>query len=141
MTDRDRLIKLCQKAQNEWLQKEYCHETNKKLEKYVADYLLANGVIVPPCKVGDRLYAISDTRIIECTCCDMHLDNEINLCATFKCDYECEGCPFNTWVQDYTGEYSCRGEYGDWYFTEADFGKTVFLTKEEAEEKLKEREG
>ena len=33
----------------------------------VADYLLENGVIVPPCKVGDTLYVISqmkDKRIL-----------------------------------------------------------------------------
>lgn len=23
----------------------------------IADYLLANGIIVPPCKVGDKVYA------------------------------------------------------------------------------------
>ena len=53
-TDRERLIEITKKAQNDWLEKEYDNATNKKLEEYVADYLLANGVIVPPCKVGTR---------------------------------------------------------------------------------------
>ena len=26
--------------------------------EYVADYLIANGVIVPPCKVGDTVYVL-----------------------------------------------------------------------------------
>lgn len=40
-TDRDRLIELLLKAKVTW---NTCG---------VADYLLANGVIVPPCNVGD----------------------------------------------------------------------------------------
>ena len=28
------------------------------IEDYVAEYLAANGVIVPPCKVGDKVYRI-----------------------------------------------------------------------------------
>lgn len=56
MTDRDRLIELMK-----WFAIE-CHKPNcKRNEKdcrihafeQFADYLLANGVIVPPCKVGD----------------------------------------------------------------------------------------
>ena len=35
--------------------------------------------------------------------------------------------------------YKCGMTY--WHFVESDFGKTVFFTKEEAEEKLKESEG
>lgn len=55
---RDRLMELLKKGQTEWLEKEYNHETDKELAEYVADYLLAEGVIVPPCKVGDTIYCI-----------------------------------------------------------------------------------
>ena len=55
-----------------------------------------------------------------------------------NCDYDCKGCPFNSWGQDYSGEHSCQGEYGVYSFAFEDFGKTVFLNKEEAEKKLKE---
>lgn len=127
MTDRERLVRRL-------------HDWGTVEAEALADYLLENGVIVPPCKVWDKLYAISDTRIVECTCYDMNIGNKVTICASFKCDYDCEGCPFNNWVQEYTGEYSCKGEYGDWYFEEDDFGKTVFLTREEAEKALKERE-
>lgn len=35
-----------------------------KGDEYLADYLLANGVIVPPCKVGDMVYRIADDGTI-----------------------------------------------------------------------------
>ena len=54
--DRDRLIELIQK----WYE-------NLEMFPYLADHLLANGVIVPPCKVGDDIYWIdSDTNEIKC---------------------------------------------------------------------------
>lgn len=31
----------------------------------IADYLLANGVIVPPCKVGDTVYKIENGEVVE----------------------------------------------------------------------------
>ena len=31
------------------------------IEDYVAEYLAANGVIVPPCKVGDKVYYVHET--------------------------------------------------------------------------------
>ena len=33
-------------------------ECNSCVQKQLADYLIANGVIVPPCKVGDKYYMI-----------------------------------------------------------------------------------
>ena len=35
-----------------------CHKSRPKAET-IADYLIQNGVIVPPCKVGDVVYAKS----------------------------------------------------------------------------------
>lgn len=134
MADRERLIELLDKTFDEQFGQRMILTA-----EHTADYLLENGVIVPPCKVGDELYAISDTRIIECTCYDMNIGNKVMICASFKCDYDCEGCPFNNWGQEYSGEYSCSGEYGDCFFEEDDFGKTVFLTREEAEKALSER--
>ena len=48
MTERERLIELLL----EWGNK----ENDGVRAKSIADYLLANGVIVPPCKVGDKIY-------------------------------------------------------------------------------------
>lgn len=47
---RDRLIGLIKKMPKEMWQME------------LADYLLANGVIVPPCKVGDEVWAIRNYK-------------------------------------------------------------------------------
>jgi hypothetical protein len=51
----------------------------------------------------------------------------------FDCDYCCEDCHFNGWAKDYSGEWTCYGEYGDGRIPFSEFGKTVFLTHKEAE--------
>ena len=38
-------------------------EWNSAKVKELADYLIANGVIVPPCKVGDTIYQTDGVRI------------------------------------------------------------------------------
>ena len=131
---RDRLIELLNDSFAEQYEKRYLLTA-----QHTADHLIAAGVIVPPCKVGDKLYAISENRIKECTCYEFMMHTELTICAEFNCDYDCKGCPFSHWAQDYSGEYSCHGEYGEHFFSLGDFGKTVFLTREEAEKALAER--
>ena len=53
MTERDRLIKLLYKGND--IVKRNGFEFNAMV---IADHLLANGVIVPPCKVGDACYPL-----------------------------------------------------------------------------------
>ena len=75
----------------------------------LADHLLANGVIVPPCKVGDTLYYIpfgSTVTKWEIRSIEIMQDDIV-----FHC--------------------------GRTFFLKYDIGKTVFLTKEEAEKALK----
>ena len=76
------------------------------------------GVIVPPCKVGDRVYSIfvGDTKIVR-----NFIDPNGDKITQIKINHK--GCHFKCW-------------WG--YFHISDIGKTVFLTKEEAEAKLKE---
>ena len=50
MTERERLIELIQKSVN---------GCARNWAETIADYLLENGVIVPPCKVGTHLYRIT----------------------------------------------------------------------------------
>lgn len=53
MTDREKLIEL--------LDKTYAEQYDKRrllTAEHTADYLLKNGVIIPPCKVGDTVYLI-----------------------------------------------------------------------------------
>lgn len=73
--------------------------------KMIAGYLLDNGVIVLPCKVGDTVWKIATQR-------DNYDDHEykIVMSSSFRLD-----------------------------FLPA-MGKTIFLTKEEAEARLKELE-
>ena len=89
-----------------------------------ADYLIENGVICPPCKVGAEIFGLFDNddeqrkEIYEGKVLCFSLDENNLLWAKMK---QKNGLTY-------------------WH-TIDDFGKTVFLTKEEAEEKLKEREG
>ncbi len=53
MTERERLIELLEE-ENAFSRYMTADERREKL----ADYLLANGVIVPPCKVGDTMYKV-----------------------------------------------------------------------------------
>ena len=100
---RDRLIELLE-------------EGHKKHLYYdqIADYLLKNGVIVPPCKVGQTVYKISYRKgsnvkyVEETTICRIAIDNE------------------GIWLF-----CSCNP------IVKCKFGKLVFLTKEEAEQVLK----
>ena len=74
----------------------------------LADYLLANGVIVPPCKVGDTVYETDGVRIYESTIDEVtyYTNNVI---------YYTSGVAFD----------------------ETAIGHSVFLTREEAERALK----
>ena len=99
-------------------------------------------LVVLPCKVGDTVYVLGERRVVECFISEIYLGDQrgIELLVSFTCDSDCNGCPFSDWSQDYSGEYSCGGEYGEASITEMDFGKTVFLTREEADAALKMRE-
>lgn len=110
MTDRDRLIELL----GDYLYSEQ-----------IADHLLANGVIVPPCKVGDIVYAkYSGT-------------NEIEYYVVDKVAH----------IGSNYFEFEAHLENEDGYtvdiieFVATEIGKTVFLTEEEADKKLEERNG
>ena len=84
----------------------------------IADYLLENGVVVPPCKVGDKVYHIKEKTIFVMPV-KWFETNNYGWCAC--CVYP----PMATFT-----------------FKFEDFGKTVFLTREEAERALrKEDEG
>lgn len=103
---RDRLIELI-------------HDSDLSLDSVrLADHLLANGVIVPPCKVGQTVYVPDKKSVQEYTvhaveCDEKHL--------TIKC---------HSWLAEREGLLHKHTAY----FNLNDFGKTVFLTKEEAEE-------
>lgn len=82
----------------------------------VADYLLDNGVIVPPCKIGDTVYRITF--------------------AYGKWEIRARECIKLSWFKKHDGEIY-------WVICSSKddiLGDSVFLTEEEAREAIKERE-
>lgn len=106
MTDRDRLIEIL----NNW-----GTENNDGIcAESVADYLIENGVILPPCKVGNVVY-----------CLIQGFENPLK--ATIKrIVIQADGVIISCSVLGYFGQS----------YMATDFGKTIFLTKEEAERAL-----
>ena len=121
MTDIERLIELVDKAKEE-----YANDITDHTETdYIVECLLNNDVIVPPCKVGDTVYMITpngNIRNLTILNIDIKIEKKEVEMTCFAV-YEFENKPCYLQIPSFK------------------FGKTVFLTKEEAEEKLKEREG
>lgn len=115
MTQREKLIELLIEANDIVLRNGFRFNAN-----VMADHLLANGVIVPPCKVGDTVYELQPER---------HRAQAYTV-TTIKYNGHYWWC---TWVlKDDEGVYgNVEG------FSEHQIGKTVFRTREEAENALK----
>ena len=118
MTDRENLTALLMAGAGDCLGKGGALNCSK-----LADYLIEHGVIVPQLNVGDTVYfydenlnALLDYRI-----------NRITLSDSFPTLYS--GVCFKEDVF-----------LSDIEFVKSDLGKTVFLSREEAEKALKERE-
>ena len=122
MTDResrDRLIEIITQKQNWGQTYEKSIYTRNVSNTKLADHLIAEGVIVPPCKVGGIVYEIQPIRgIVQ--------------------EYEITTIKYNghywwfTWILK-----DRKGIYGNVEgFSSHQIGKTVFLTKEDAEAKL-----
>lgn len=93
----------------------------------IADYLLSNGVIVPPCKMGDTVYVLTSDSItgFEKSRVKRMLLKNLQDGTTIKIIIPCVCDDWGGAVREFYPE---------------DFGKTVFFTEEEAEQALKERE-
>lgn len=96
--------------------------------EYIADYLLANGVIVPPCKVGNTVY-----RVIRLVNGEAFVKEGIVLEVSSTYENGIGKTRFYFWA---CGDEWDSRHYSLWCDL-TDFGKTVFLTKEEAEAALK----
>lgn len=100
MTDRDRLIELI-------------HDSDYSLDSVrLADHLIANGVIVLPCKVGDTIYQIDGVSIYASTI------HEITYTSS-KVIFVTENIVFD----------------------EQAINNSIFLTREEAEKALERSKG
>ena len=113
MNQRDRLKELIQHVQY-----------MGGLEERLADYLLENGVIVPPCKVENIVYALWDVPTVQRQIIYCSEIVEIRICKR-NCR---QTVVFLVEPIEYIGR---RREY-----RLEDFGKTLFFTREEAEKAL-----
>ena len=119
MTERDRLIELLKKAPYGANAITLSDKHKDSILGEIADYLLENGVIVPPVKVETTVYYTDSYR---------HLIKPLEIIG-FEVDYTKRIC-----------KYYCRGgDYTPAWFKPAEIGKIVFLTREEAEKALAER--
>lgn len=123
---RDRLIQLITNSEIDFL----CSPNKTHFPTFLADHLIENGVIVPPCKVGDKVYVIMGTSCEDIdgvyTTCEFYNLKSENLCTLPK-----GKCPYRYRIAEcYVTEMNLLRFTAEW-------GKTVFLTKEDAEQKLK----
>lgn len=138
---RDTLIELLIKGNNQPCGNGYpwednyctgCEYENKKDCRVLqlADYLLENGVIVPPCKIGDKVYHIRQATCENIdgsyTICEFYRHSGDNLCAL----------PKGKCTNQYRISECCVSRDNLLIVTEK-WGKTVFPTKVEAEQVLK----
>ena len=114
MTDKERLTNIIHNAQNKYL------NLLKFESSILADYLLANGIIVPPCKVGDTVYTSYDHLSHKQT-------NEMLKCKVVFIGFGEDGNHINI-VDNYGHLHSMNFEI---------FDKTVFLNREEAAKELR----
>jgi hypothetical protein len=128
---RDRLVELISKAREQCTSTScfQCEYQDKEMPKdcvprLIADHLIANGVIVSPCTVGDtvwylnRYHSISMRKdaVYEAKVVRVYVEKENTLCLSIQ----------------------IKNEWGTTEFPHiTEIGKTVFFTKEEAEQALK----
>ena len=119
--ERERLMKLLKTPHKADCLRQMGYDIGKYeedcVEAMTADLLLANGVLVPPLKIGDTVYSIKDS-------------------ALFIHSIEVTDVQFNKYGYDFigmtkNGTYKC--------FEEDDIGEAYFFTLEEAEKALEER--
>lgn len=114
MTDRERLIELLKQANTLYLDYLESIDQNGLIDtegraKYIADHLIANGVIVSPVKVGTKVWLLKKDRVPD---------------DDYRMSFHDE------WV-------ICEVNFQLSMINQ--IGKTVFLTREEVEKALKER--
>lgn len=115
---RDRLIELLDECRG-------IEGIGMELVKKQVDYLLENGTIILPCKVGDTVYVlthdsptgIEKSRVKRMSLIELQDGTSIRIIVP---------CVYDDWGS------------ATWEFYPEDFGKKVFLTKEQAEKALAE---
>lgn len=122
MTERERLIELLNVHQDygtKHIYGEWEQGISSMSNELIADYLLENGVIVPPCKVGQTVYVEVLNRI------------EGFVITNFEFSVTTNGLS--------CGATASNGVY-PLFFGFENVGRSVFLTKEEAEQALRKED-
>ena len=112
MTQKERLVELIHSCP---ANKVFMFDSNFDYRESLADYLLSNGVIVPPCKVGDVVYSI------------------------WKFDGKVQREKVQYFTYDSEDQWFWFGTDAPNMFTSEHIGERVFFTRKEAEQALKER--
>ena len=122
MTERERLVELISEAKDIYPTIPLVNACKPEFKYFLADELLDNGVIVPPCKVGSKVYKITRNKVKECEVVYVGISAD-------------ENCSHFNFVENYEdGKF-----YKAYSMVFEVIGKTVFLTREEAEKALAER--
>ena len=128
---RDRLIELLEQAKVKAIGT--LGSMNNGFGAWYADYLLANGVIVPPCKVGDIVYVEFNEKVVQGTVGLIRpfiSKEEI----VFKGNVICE-------IESLFYDDGRKEEHELYVVFEKPYGieRVAYLTKEEAEAELRKR--
>lgn len=134
MTERERLIEIIGDLP---FTDEYMSYNSWEWAEHFADHLLSNGVVCPPCKVGDRVYVDEKTWFYNSF---LYYENRFihskyfvvgEIVSIIKTKKQL--------LIKIRVSNSIHSRYRHKRYPVSALGKTVFLTKEEAETKLKER--
>lgn len=121
---RDRLVTKIEIASDNWWYKASRKRTVKHLSEYIADYLLDDGWIRPPCKVGQIVYIINDFDTEEPYVLPVEV---VELGQSKNGQWVALDLPLGLKISRYIS----------W----DNIGKDVFFTEDHAEQKLKEMRG
>lgn len=112
----------------------YISDVLKKLADY-EDLEEQNRLIILPCKVGDTVYVVtSPFNVFDDIEYDENMKDEVYESYVSSTTFYKSGEQYRIYAK-------ATNHFIGAYFRECDFGKTVFLTKSAAEEKLKELRG
>lgn len=131
---RERLIQLISNADEECKHSKDCKSCSgygkgsRCMNYHIADYLIDKGVVLLPCKVGDKVF-----RATQLVNGESFVQEGIVFEIASTYENEKSKTRFYFWAKG--DEWGSR-HYSLWCDL-TEFGKTVFLTREEAEAKLK----
>lgn len=114
MTDREQMYNIIVDADNEYLSNNPRAMDSERFER-IADALISAGVLMPPCKIGQTVYRVAKHRGVY------------------------QVLPREVVSMIYYLDYFGTASWNVFTTVEDRLGKTVFLTKEEAEAAIEEK--